>query len=139
MDKVDYVNSTGIGIITGIYSSITNAGGRLKICNANSKVSKIMMITKLLEVFDSYYEEDEALKELLDRPISFLELSVRASNCLESENISTIRDLCRYSEDEVLNIRNFGSTSLDELKEKLQALNLTLGMVPKSVDNGKLY
>jgi len=62
MDKVDYVNSTGIGIITGIYSSITNNGGKLKICNANSKVSRVMMITKLLEIFDSYYEEDDALK-----------------------------------------------------------------------------
>ena len=82
-------------------------------------------------------EEDESLKEVLDRPISYLELSVRASNCLESENISTIRDLCRYTEDEVLKIRNFGNTSLDELKEKLSALNIQLGMLPKGGDNGK--
>lgn len=83
-------------------------------------------------------EEDAELKELLDRPISFLELSVRASNCLESENISTIRDLCRYTEDEVLKIRNFGNTSLEELKEKLSALNLTLGMLPRVASNGKV-
>jgi anti-sigma B factor antagonist len=62
MDGVGYVNSTGIGIITSVYSTITNAGGHMKICNANSKVSKVMMITKLLEVFDSYYAEDEAIK-----------------------------------------------------------------------------
>jgi len=62
MDKVTFVNSTGIGIIAMIYASITNAGGRLKLCNANEKVSRVMMITKLLEVFDSYYQEEEALK-----------------------------------------------------------------------------
>lgn len=61
MDGVGFVNSTGIGIITAVYSSIKASEGVLKICNANSKVSKIMMITKLLEVFDSYYEEEEAL------------------------------------------------------------------------------
>jgi anti-anti-sigma factor len=62
MDKVSWVNSTGIGIIVMTYTSITNAGGAMKICNANAKVSRVMMITKLLEVFDSYYEEKEALE-----------------------------------------------------------------------------
>jgi anti-anti-sigma factor len=62
MDGVGFVNSTGIGIITSVYSSITGAGGNLKICNANAKVSKVMMITKLLEVFDSYYAEEDALR-----------------------------------------------------------------------------
>ncbi len=73
-------------------------------------------------------EEDEELKKVLDMPISHLELSVRASNCLESENISCIRDIVHRSEDEVLKIRNFGQTSLDELKEKLAMHSLTLGM-----------
>ncbi len=71
--------------------------------------------------------EDEELKQLYDLPISHLELSVRASNCLESENISTIRELVSRTEDELLRIRNFGQTSLDELKEKLGELNLKLG------------
>ena len=62
MDDVGFVNSTGIGIMTSVYSTITNSGGAMKLCNANAKVSKIMMITKLLEVFDSYYAEDDALK-----------------------------------------------------------------------------
>ncbi len=72
--------------------------------------------------------EDEELKKLYDLPISHLELSVRASNCLESENISTIRELVARGEDELLRIRNFGQTSLDELKEKLGELNLKLGV-----------
>jgi DNA-directed RNA polymerase subunit alpha len=84
-------------------------------------------------------EEDEALKEILDAPISKLELSVRASNCLEAENISTIRDVVKRNEEEMLTIRNFGQTSLDELKEKLTAYGLNLGMfsgVAVGVDDG---
>ena len=61
LDKVDFVNSTGIGIMTSTYSTISSAGGELKLCNANSKVAKIMMVTKLLEVFDSYEDEASAL------------------------------------------------------------------------------
>lgn len=74
-------------------------------------------------------DEDEETKRLYDLPISHLELSVRASNCLESENISTIRELVQRSEDELLRIRNFGQTSLDELKEKLGTIGLNLGAV----------
>jgi anti-anti-sigma factor len=62
MDKVRFVNSTGIGIITAAFVSIQNAGARMKITNANEKISRVMMVTKLLDVFDSYYEEAEALK-----------------------------------------------------------------------------
>ncbi len=62
MDKVGFVNSTGIGIVVTVYTSISNAGGTMKICNANEKVSRVMVVTKLLQVFDSYYEETEALK-----------------------------------------------------------------------------
>jgi anti-sigma B factor antagonist len=59
--KVDFVNSTGIGIMTSTYSTISSAGGELKLCSANSKVNKIMMVTKLLEVFDSYEDEASAI------------------------------------------------------------------------------
>ena len=61
MDDVGYVNSTGIGIIASVFHSISGAQGSMKICNANDKVSRVMMITKLLEVFDSYSAEEEAL------------------------------------------------------------------------------
>ncbi len=86
---------------------------------------------KLPEVEEPGHEESEDLKAVLDLPISHLELSVRASNCLESENLSSIRDIVQRSEDEMLGIRNFGQTSLVELKEKLGKLNLSLGMLPK--------
>jgi DNA-directed RNA polymerase subunit alpha len=57
-----------------------------------------------------------------------LKLSVRATNCLESENINTVRDLVIRNEDQWLDVRNFGETTLREVKEKLNELGLRLGM-----------
>ena len=62
LDKVDFVNSSGVGIVVAAFTAIKNGGGAMKLCNANDKVSRIMVITKLLEVFDSYYKEAEALE-----------------------------------------------------------------------------
>ncbi len=62
LNEVGYVNSTGVGIIVSVYSSITGAGGEMKLSNANDKVSRLMMVTKLLEVFDSYDNETDALR-----------------------------------------------------------------------------
>jgi len=53
---------------------------------------------------------------------------VRATNCLESENIHTVRDLVQRSEDQLLEVRNFGETTLNEVREKLSDLGLRLGM-----------
>ena len=57
-----------------------------------------------------------------------LELSVRASNCLESAKISTVADLVVKTEADLLKVRSFGKTSLREVKRKLSDMNLTLGM-----------
>jgi DNA-directed RNA polymerase subunit alpha len=78
-------------------------------------------------------EGDEGAKkremtDLLNRSIDMLELSVRAKNCLDSENITILRDLVSMTEAELLKVRNFGKTSLKEVKSKLQALGLTLGL-----------
>ena len=62
LNGVGYVNSTGVGIIVSVYSSVTGAGGQLKLSNANDKVARLMMVTKLLEVFDSFDNEAEALR-----------------------------------------------------------------------------
>jgi len=69
-----------------------------------------------------------ALKALLDSSISELDLSVRAENCLESQNIKTLRELVVHSENELLGLRNFGKTSLEDIKEKLTDMGLYLGM-----------
>jgi len=68
------------------------------------------------------------LKERLALPISDLDLSVRASNCLESENIKTIGDLVRLSEADLLAMKNFGKTSLREVDQKLRSVGLKLDM-----------
>jgi DNA-directed RNA polymerase subunit alpha len=57
-----------------------------------------------------------------------LDLSVRATNCLESENINTVRDLVLRSEDQLLEVRNFGETTLAEVRQKLSEIGLRLGM-----------
>jgi len=68
------------------------------------------------------------LEQKLNMPISDLRLSVRAGNCLESEQIMTVRDLVIRSEDQLLEVRNFGDTTLNEVRDKLSALGLHLGM-----------
>jgi DNA-directed RNA polymerase subunit alpha len=71
---------------------------------------------------------DEELIRKLQMPISELDLSVRASNCLESAKINTVGDLVTKDEGELLKVRSFGKTSLREVKRKLQDLDLSLGM-----------
>lgn len=71
---------------------------------------------------------DSALDAKLAMNLSELNLSVRASNCLESENIMTVRDLVTRSEDQLLEVRNFGETTLSEVQQKLRSLGLHLGM-----------
>jgi DNA-directed RNA polymerase subunit alpha len=57
-----------------------------------------------------------------------LELSVRATNCLESEGIATVRELIARTEEELLEVRNFGETTLKEVTSKLKEKGLSLGM-----------
>jgi DNA-directed RNA polymerase subunit alpha len=79
---------------------------------------------------------DSNLESKLTLPISELNLSVRASNCLESENIMTVRDLVTRSEDALLEVRNFGETTLTEVRNKLRDLGLHLGMRLSQVPAG---
>ena len=55
-------------------------------------------------------------------------MSVRSSHCLEGENIRTVGDLVVYTEEALMQVRNFGKTSMDEVNRKLGELGLTLGM-----------
>lgn len=71
---------------------------------------------------------DDELIRKLNMPIADLELSVRASNCLESAKINTVAELVSKTESELLKVRSFGKTSLREVKKKLQDIGLTLGM-----------
>lgn len=68
------------------------------------------------------------LSAKLSLPVAELELSVRSSHCLEGESIRTVGDLVGYTEEALLEVRNFGKTSMDEVKQKLAELGLMLGM-----------
>jgi len=73
-------------------------------------------------------EENAALKKILNMSVNEIELSVRAANCLNNANITTVGQLAMKTEAEMLKYRNFGKKSLNEIKEKLQELGLGLGM-----------
>jgi DNA-directed RNA polymerase subunit alpha len=69
-----------------------------------------------------------ALNENLDKSVEELELSVRSYNCLKNANIRTIRELVQKTEAEMLKTKNFGRKSLNEIKEILGGMGLSLGM-----------
>src|SRR5882672_6234558 len=80
------------------------------------------------ETVDKQDDEKMKLKKLLNMSVNEIELSVRAANCLNNANITTVGQLALKSEQEMLKYRNFGKKSLNEIKDKLTALGLALGM-----------
>jgi len=80
------------------------------------------------EAADKQDEEKSKMKKLLNMSVNEIELSVRAANCLNNANITTVGQLAMKSEQEMLKYRNFGKKSLNEIKDKLTALSLALGM-----------
>jgi len=85
-----------------------------------------------VSVSDDLDEDDEKIRQFLNRPVEELELSVRSANCLKNSEIRTIGELTRKTEEEIGRTRNFGKKSLTEIKEKLHELNLSLGMTDYS-------
>ena len=90
-------------------------------------------------IFINFEEQPEMVEDLvepyndprvehLDRSVEELELSVRSYNCLKNANIQSIRELVQKSENEMLKTKNFGRKSLNEIKEILTAMGLSLGM-----------
>jgi DNA-directed RNA polymerase subunit alpha len=80
------------------------------------------------EVEDKQDDEKSKLRKLLNMSVNEIELSVRAANCLNNANITTVGNLAMKTEAEMLKYRNFGKKSLNEIKDKLTALGLGLGM-----------
>jgi DNA-directed RNA polymerase subunit alpha len=79
-----------------------------------------------------YYDEDQARRmakrnAVLDIPVTDFELSVRARNCLKKMNIRNLGDLVKTTEPDLLAYKNFGETSLKEIKDMLTAKGLRLG------------
>src|SRR5207249_840112 len=86
-----------------------------------------------------YYNPDEEhafnrFSQVLEIPVTDFELSVRSRNCLKKMNIRTLGDLTRVSEQQLLSSKNFGETSLLEIKEMLTAKGLRLG---QSIQEGQ--
>ncbi len=71
---------------------------------------------------------DQATEAKLAMSLAELDLSVRATNCLESENITNVRDLVARTEEQMMEVRNFGETTMAEVREKLADIGLRLGM-----------
>jgi len=73
-------------------------------------------------------EVDPDLRRKLELPVSALNLSVRSANCLEAAKIATVGELVQFDEAELMELRSFGKTSLDEVNAKLTDFGLRLGM-----------
>jgi len=86
-----------------------------------------------IEAANAGDQVDTELERKLNMSLAELELSVRATNCLESEGITTVRDLVSRNEEELLEVRNFGETTLREVKLKLTERGMVLGMKLPSV------
>jgi DNA-directed RNA polymerase subunit alpha len=83
---------------------------------------------------DQYYDEDaqkkrDRISQVLGIPVTDFELSVRSRNCLQKMGIMTLGDLCRCTEQELLASKNFGETSLVEIKDMLSSKGLRLGQL----------
>lgn len=112
-------------------------------------VEAASILRKHLTPFVKYYEADEELEQdtvateaaeapssqadrvivqKLNEPVSVLDPSVRAANCLAAEGIRTLRDLVSHTESDMLQVRNFGKTSLKEIKGKLAEMGLSFDM-----------
>ena len=80
------------------------------------------------------------IEDVLNRPVEDLtELSVRSRNSLQKENIQTVRDLVQRTEEQMLNIDNFGKKSLQEINDFLAAQGLRFGVRLEQAENGTLW
>ena len=101
-------------------------------------------MTEFEEEIKPQDDEKSKLKKLLNMSVNEIELSVRAANCLNNANITSVGQLAMKTEQEMLKYRNFGKKSLNEIKEKLSGLGLALGMnidpvlLEAPVDNKKI-
>ena len=79
-----------------------------------------------VEVVSIFAPEGQETNAELDKQIEDLDLSVRSYNCLKRAGIHSVRQLVEFSENDLLNIRNFGAKSIEEVKDKLISMGLNL-------------
>lgn len=133
------VEKTRVGFSTDYDKLIleVNTNGSISPEDAIAQAAKILK--DHLQIFINFEEKEEPqahrvdeeklkMAQNLSRSVEELELSVRSANCLKNADIKTIRDLVQKTEQEMLKTRNFGRKSLNEIKEILTEMSLTLGM-----------
>ncbi len=103
----------------------------LKVDPGNKRAA--LYLKNAIESLDMYYDEterkeSERMEAILRMPVSDFELSVRSRNCLAKMNVRTLGDLVKKTENELLSYKNFGETSLREIKNLLESKGLRLGM-----------
>jgi len=106
--------------------------GRARLFLRDAEASKTM-----------YYDEEgerrrDKRNQVLEIPVTDFELSVRSRNCLKKMNIRNLGDLIRHSEQELLSYKNFGETSLQEIKDMLASKNLRLGMTVEAAEERRI-
>ncbi len=147
--KVNYtVRNARVGQITDFEKLILEiwTDGSLRPDDAVAIAARILQ--DQLSIFVNFEEEEEEevfqeeevteesqVNENLYKSISELELSVRAANCLRNANIRTIADLVQKTEAEMLKTKNFGRKSLNEIKQILSEMGLSLGM---KIEDGQI-
>lgn len=142
--RVKYaVENTRVGQMTDYDKLILDVWTDGRISPGDAMLQASAILQKHLEVFVKYDgktvsfdekpedvqdEETAKLRKLLNMSVNEIELSVRAANCLNNANITTVGQLATKSEAEMLKYRNFGKKSLNEIKDKLVELGLGLGL-----------
>ncbi len=141
IEKVDYsVEDTRVGQVTDYDRLIVEVwtDGSILPRDAIAHASKILK--EHFQFFINFEEksleeeepglspEEEKLKDVLNTSVDELELSIRSNNCLKNAGIETLGDLVRRTEEQMLETRNFGKKSLEEIREKLAEYGLSLGM-----------
>jgi DNA-directed RNA polymerase subunit alpha len=141
--RVKYgVEATRVGQNTDYDKLIVDVWTDGRIAPQDALLQSSAILRKHLDVFVNYddsqiefdaapeaqSEENLELRKLLNMSVNEIELSVRAANCLNNANITSVGQLAMKSEAEMLRYRNFGKKSLTEIREKLAELGLTLGM-----------
>ena len=135
--KVNYtVTDTRVGQITD-YDKLTLevwTNGSVQPDEAISLAAKILTehltlfvgLTDQVTTISFTDQEDDKKEKVLEMTIEELDLSVRAYNCLKRAGINTVAELVQRNQEDMMKVRNLGRKSLEEVEQKLEALNLSL-------------
>ncbi len=143
-----FVEDTRVGQITDYDRLILEVSTNGAMSPEEAMLYASNILQRHLDIFVNYgelpeeeeeeEEEDQSFKDMVNKPISELELSVRSANCLEAAHIKTIGDLIQKTEAQMLKYKNFGKKSLSEIHGILTTMGLSLGMnVEERIKKGK--